>query len=86
MVIQKPDDQHPTVRKLGLNVSKLEEVTMEAMSVWFNDKEHVDNASKRPFLKEIFRIAKAEERLKIGGIGKLILVDRYYRTWLITYR
>lgn len=43
---------------------------MEAMSNWFNDKDHPDNATKRPFLKEIFKVAKAEERYKNGEIGK----------------
>jgi hypothetical protein len=72
MIVEPPEKQCPTVQKLGLNVRKLEEVTMEAMSNWFNDKEHPENAQKRPFLKEIFKIAKAEERYKNGEIGKLI--------------
>lgn len=63
-------EQHPTVQKLGLNVRKLEEVTMEAMSNWFSDTEHPENGSKKPFLKEIFRIARAEERYLNGEIGK----------------
>lgn len=64
-------DQDPTVQKLGLNVQKLEEVTMEQMNIWFNDKEHPENAQKRPFLKEIFKIARAEERYLNGEIGKI---------------
>jgi hypothetical protein len=55
----------------GLNVRKLEESTMESMSQWFNDKEHADNSSKRILLKEIFKVAKAEERYKKGEIGKV---------------
>ena len=70
MVIEPPKTQHSSVLKLGLNVQKLEEVTMEAMSNWFNDKDHPDNATKRPFLKEIFKVARAEERYKNGEIGK----------------
>jgi hypothetical protein len=72
MIVEPPEKQCPTVLKLGLNVRKLEEVTMEAMSNWFNDKEHPENAQKRPFLKEIFKIAKAEERYKNGEIGELV--------------
>ena len=71
MIIEPRERQHITVQKLGLDVKKLEEVTMEAMSNWFNDKEHPENSQKRPFLKEIFKIAKAEERYKNGEIGEL---------------
>jgi hypothetical protein len=70
MIVEPREKQCPTVQKLGLNVKKLEEVTMEAMSNWFNDKDHPENANKRPFLKEIFKIAKAEERYKNGEIGE----------------
>ena len=73
MVILPFNEQHPTVQKLALNVSRLEEVTMEAMSIWFNDKEHTDNAAKRPFLKEIFRVAKAEEKYRSNCIGQSTL-------------
>lgn len=54
-------------------MKKLEEVTMEAMSNWFNDKEHAENAQKRIFLKEIFKVAKAQERYKNGEIGECLL-------------
>jgi hypothetical protein len=70
MVVEPHDKQHPTVKKLGLNVKRLEEVTMEAMANWFNDRERPDNASKKPFLKEIFKIAQREERYKCGEIGQ----------------
>ena len=69
MVIEPEQKQCPAIQKLELNVKKLEEVTMEAMSNWFNDKEHPENAAKRPFLKEIFKVAKFEERYKNGEIG-----------------
>lgn len=68
LIVEPPEKQCLTVSKLGLNVKKLEEVTMEAMSNWFNDKEHLENAQKRPYLKEIFKIAKAEERYRNGEI------------------
>jgi hypothetical protein len=71
MIIEPPHKQCPTVQKLGLNVKKLEEVTMEAMSIWFNDADHPENLSKKPFLKEIFKVAKAQERYKNGEIGEL---------------
>ena len=73
MIVEPPKNQCATVLKLELNVKKLEEVTMEAMSNWFNDKEHPENLQKKPYLKEIFKIAKAEERYKNGEIGELSL-------------
>ena len=76
MIVEPPHKQCPTVQKLGLNVKKLEEVTMEAMSIWFNDKEHPENGAKRPYLREIFKIAKAEERYKNGEIGKQRVMTR----------
>jgi hypothetical protein len=42
---------------------------MESMANWFSDKEHPENASKKVFLKEIFKVAKSEERYKTGEIG-----------------
>ncbi|KAG9239760.1 hypothetical protein BJ875DRAFT_479181 [Amylocarpus encephaloides] len=68
MVVKPQEDQHSTVRKLGLTVQKLEEVTMEAMSNWFSDKEHTENALKKPYLREVFKVAKAEARFKNGEI------------------
>jgi hypothetical protein len=70
MLVEPIKNQHPAIQKLGLNIKKLEEVTMEAMSNWFNDKDHPENISKKPCLKEIFKIARAEERYKAGEIGK----------------
>lgn len=70
MVIEPYENQHPTVQKLDVNVKKLEDVTMEAMNNWFNDREHPANAAKKPFLKEIFKVAKQQERYKKGEIGK----------------
>jgi hypothetical protein len=71
MVIEPAVTQHPSVQKLGLNVRKLEEATMEMMTPWFNEQGHPENAAKKPFFKEIFKVAKAEERYKNGEIGKL---------------
>lgn len=71
MIIEPKEKQHPTVQKLGLDVQMLEEATMESMSNWFNDKEHPENAAKKVFLKEIFKVARAQERYKNGEIGKV---------------
>ncbi|KAG0652329.1 Uncharacterized protein D0Z07_1411 [Hyphodiscus hymeniophilus] len=70
MIIEPFNSQCEAVRKSGLNVQKLEDVTMEAMSAWFNDSDHPGNLAKKPFLKEIFKVAKAEERYRNGEIDK----------------
>jgi hypothetical protein len=69
MVIEPHDKQHPTVKKLGLNVKRLEEVTMEAMANWFNDRERPDNASKKHSLKRSSRLRK---RRKDTNVARLV--------------
>jgi hypothetical protein len=85
MIVGPHDKQCPIVQKLNLNVKKLEEVTMEAMSNWFNDKDHPENAQKRPFLKEIFKLAKAEERFKNGEISEFVVLSKLSRTLKLTF-
>lgn len=69
MVTEPNHSQHKDIGKLSVNVSKLEEATFEALSSWFADVDHPNNAKKRPCLKEIFRVAKYQERFKNGEIG-----------------
>ncbi|KAJ9154838.1 hypothetical protein NKR23_g2420 [Pleurostoma richardsiae] len=68
MIVEPNHKQHLDIQKLNLNVAKLEEATLEALSAFFADKEHPDNAKKKPFLKEIFKVARYEERYKNGEI------------------
>ncbi|KAK1994094.1 hypothetical protein LX36DRAFT_683880 [Colletotrichum falcatum] len=68
MIVEPPEKQHPAIRKMNLNVQKLEDATTEAMSAFFSDKENKLNAKKKPYLDEIFKVAKAEERYKNGEI------------------
>jgi hypothetical protein len=68
MIVEPRENQYPTIRKLELNVQKLEEVTIEAMANWFASPE---NAKKKPYLKEIFKVARGQERYKAGEIGEL---------------
>jgi hypothetical protein len=69
MVVEPNATQHPDIQKLYLNVTKLEEVTMDALSTFFSDKDNTNNAKKKPYLKEIFKVAKAEERYRNGETG-----------------
>ncbi|RFU24067.1 hypothetical protein B7463_g12271, partial [Scytalidium lignicola] len=68
MIIEPAERQHQSVRRWNLDVKTLEAKTMEAMGNWFNDSAHPANAAKKVFLKEIFKVAKAEERFKNGEI------------------
>jgi hypothetical protein len=70
MVVEPNATQHVDIQKLNLNVAKLEEVTMEALSSFFADKENSSNSKKKPYLMEIFKVAKFEERYKNGEIGQ----------------
>lgn len=69
MITEPNHLQHRDIQKVNINVSKLEEATFEALSSWFGEVDCPNNAKKKPYLKEIFRVAKYEERYKNGEIG-----------------
>jgi len=73
MILEPPQHQHPSIQKLGLSIKHLEAVAFELLDPWWDDKEHPENAAKKPFLKEIFKVARAEESFKRGEIGELPL-------------
>ncbi|KAK5652525.1 hypothetical protein OQA88_10431 [Cercophora sp. LCS_1] len=71
LVVEPNASQHPDIQKLGINVQKLEDVTMESLSSFFNDNNPTgksNNAKKKPYLKEIFKVAKHEEQFRRGEI------------------
>ncbi|CAK7213253.1 hypothetical protein SCUCBS95973_001738 [Sporothrix curviconia] len=68
MIVVPNSEQHPDIQKLHLNVAKLEEATTEVLSSFFADKDSPNNMKKRPYLKEIFLLAKYEERFRNGEI------------------
>lgn len=70
LIVEPPLKQHPDVQKSCLNVKKLEEITTEALSGFFSDPTQPGNKNKRPYLNEIFKVAKYEERYKNGEIGR----------------
>jgi hypothetical protein len=70
LVVEPNDRQHKDIQKLHLNVTKLEEITNEALSAFFADKENPTNGKKRAYLEEIFQVAKNEERYLNGEVGK----------------
>lgn len=71
LIVQPNHKQHPDIQKLKLNVAKLEEATAEALSSFFLDKENPGNARRKVYLKEIFKVAKAQERFLNGEVGML---------------
>lgn len=72
LIVEPIDRQHPAIQKVHLDVTKLSDLTMDALSSWFADKENPANATKQPLLKELFKLARAEERFKNEEIGKFI--------------
>ncbi|KAI5928756.1 hypothetical protein F4810DRAFT_22710 [Camillea tinctor] len=68
MIVEPNHKQHPSIQKLNLNVAQLEEITNEALSSFFTDKDNPNNMMKKPYLKEIFKVARVEERYKDGQI------------------
>jgi hypothetical protein len=70
MAIEPRQKQPLTVQKLGLNVQRLKEVTLEVMSNSWKKTDHRERAYTKLFLKEIFQVATLEERHKSGDVGK----------------
>ncbi|KAK3495149.1 uncharacterized protein B0T23DRAFT_127544 [Neurospora hispaniola] len=68
LIVEPNSQQHPSIRAQELTVAKLEELTMEAMGGFFSDRANPNQAKKKPFLKEIFKVAKVEEQYKRGEI------------------
>ena len=70
MVIN-PKTQPPSIQKVeGLSVAKLEAAAMDSLTTWFNDKSRPKNAKKKHILKELFKVAKLEERYLRNEIGR----------------
>ncbi len=70
LVVEPHSNQHPDIRRLSMNVAKLEEATFDALSGFFADTENANNTQRMPYLKEIFYLARNEEKYKNGEIGK----------------
>jgi hypothetical protein len=80
MLVEPQHSQHHAVRKVNLNLETLEAVTFEALSTWFSDKATPSNMNKKAILKEIFKVARQEERFRdnqIGAFDDLNLCFRY---------
>ncbi|KAL2164205.1 hypothetical protein VTH06DRAFT_3421 [Thermothelomyces fergusii] len=68
-LIIDPETQPPSIRKLGtIPVARLEAAAMDSLAEFFADPNKPKNAKKKPILKELFRVAKMEERYKRNEI------------------
>jgi hypothetical protein len=61
-------DSTSVARQGGVDVTKLEQVTREAMATWFADREKPKNANKRGFLTQLFHVLYIEERYRRGEL------------------
>jgi hypothetical protein len=76
-MIIDPSTRPPSVRKLGeITVAKLEAATMEALSSFFADRSKPKNAKKKPTLKELFKVAKMQEKYKRNEISRSLTPER----------
>ena len=78
MIVEPREKQHESIQKLSLNVNKLREATDEALSLFFSGKDNEKNSLKKPYLDEIFKIARLEERYKNGEIGMVTQASRIF--------
>lgn len=51
-------------------MARLEAAAMDSLAEFFADPNKPKNAKKKPILKELFRVAKMEERYKRNEIGE----------------
>lgn len=77
LVVQPNEKQLECFRALGLNIKKLEEFTMEQMNVFFSNPDQPKNKEKKKYLKEIFKVAKQQERYRAGQLRKLVPTPSY---------
>lgn len=70
MTVEPLENQHPSFQEQDLSVHKLQDVSYEALSFWLTDSGHPDNLLKVNLIKELFAVARYQERFKNGEIGK----------------
>ena len=69
LVVEPNQNQYPDIQRLGITVAKLEDVTRDALALWYGESKQ--NEAKAPYLKELFKVARMEEQFKRGEIGTL---------------
>jgi hypothetical protein len=66
LVIPPHAQQHADIQKVSLDVARLEGIAYDCLASFFDENE--SNASKRPYLNELFKVARQEERYRHGDI------------------
>lgn len=66
LVVEPNEKQHPAIQQLNLNVQKLHDSALEALTGFFTDKD--GNKNKKSHLDHLFTLARHEERFKRGEI------------------
>ncbi|KAI0976175.1 hypothetical protein F4678DRAFT_456494 [Xylaria arbuscula] len=78
MIVEPEHKRHPALRKVNLNLATLESVTFEHLSSFFGDKNSPANKSKKPLLKDVFKVARQEARFKdheINGMTEVFVTS-----------
>ncbi|KAI1359529.1 hypothetical protein F5Y08DRAFT_76687 [Xylaria arbuscula] len=69
MIVEPEHKRHSAIRKVNLDLKTLEDLTYEALSSFFGDKDSLANKNKKPLLEDIFKIARQEARYKDNEIN-----------------
>lgn len=69
LVTEPKESQHPDIRNFNLTVAALEADANETLSSFFSERGNNEkNLAKKPFLKELMKVARHEEQYKRGEI------------------
>lgn len=79
-LIIDPATRPPSIQKLGvITVAELEAAAIDSLKAWF-----AENVWKKPTLKELFRVAKMEEKYKQNIIRGFLLLNSRKRYIVLT--
>ncbi len=67
-----PEQQPPEIRSREISMAKLEAITLDSLTTLA--KNNAKYLTKKPIVKELFRVAKMEARYKRNEIGQFELL------------
>lgn len=70
LIVEPNSEQHEGIRHLGIDITRLKEVTFESLSTHFATEPQFKVSAWKECLNELFLVAKQEERHKSGEIGE----------------
>ncbi|KAI0199663.1 hypothetical protein F4808DRAFT_204274 [Astrocystis sublimbata] len=68
MLVEPAGKRHPAIENIDLDLNALEKLTAESLKTFYCDKTAPANADKERYLREMFKVAKAEARYKDGEL------------------